>query len=150
MVSTELIANHLCTPSYVSMETALRYYGLIPEMVYTTRSMTMRQPKTFSNHYGNFEFRTIKQECFHIGLTNGYCDGACFMIASPEKALCDLVAESRGINLRYVKEAEEYLRSYLRFDMEALKGFDLDILRDYVKVGKKANSIQTIIKLIER
>ena len=39
-LSTELIANHLYAPSYVSMQTALRYYGLISEAVYTTQSMT--------------------------------------------------------------------------------------------------------------
>ncbi len=150
VVSTELIANHLCSPSYVSMETALRHYGLIPEAVYSTRSMTIRKPNKFSNHYGDFEFRKINPQSFHIGITNEECDGAYFMIASPEKALCDLVAESRGVNLRYIKEAEEYLESYLRFDMDALASFNLNILKDYVKFGKKANSIQTIIKLIER
>ena len=30
-LSSELIANHLYTPSYISMSTALRYYGLIPD-----------------------------------------------------------------------------------------------------------------------
>ena len=35
MLSSELIANHLYAPSYISMSTALRYYGLIPEEVYT-------------------------------------------------------------------------------------------------------------------
>ena len=35
ILSTELIANHLYAPSYVSMSSALRYYGLIPETVYT-------------------------------------------------------------------------------------------------------------------
>ena len=38
-LSTELIANHLYSPSYVSMSSALRYYGLIPEEVYTTQSI---------------------------------------------------------------------------------------------------------------
>ena len=39
-ISTELIANHLYGPSYVSMESALRFYGLIPERVFNTVSMT--------------------------------------------------------------------------------------------------------------
>ena len=38
ILSTELIANHLYAPSYVSMSSALRYYGLIPEEVYTKQS----------------------------------------------------------------------------------------------------------------
>ena len=43
-LSTELIANHLYAPSYVSMHTALRYYGMIPEAVYVTQSMTLNTP----------------------------------------------------------------------------------------------------------
>ena len=35
LLSIELIANHIYGPSYVSMESALRYHGLIPEQVYT-------------------------------------------------------------------------------------------------------------------
>jgi|GEM_PF-1703406 len=40
----ELIANHLYGPLYVSMQSALRHYGLIPERVYTTQSMTLADP----------------------------------------------------------------------------------------------------------
>ena len=47
-LSTELIANHIYGPSYVSMESALRYYGLIPESVYLTRSMTLKRSKEFN------------------------------------------------------------------------------------------------------
>ena len=150
MISTELIANHLCSPSYVSMETALRHYGLIPEAVYLTRSMTLGRSRTFTNAYGTFEFRHASEKSFHIGITNGECDGAYFMIAMPEKALCDLIAETVGLNLRFLKETEEYLSDYLRFDMDALADFNLDILREYAKVGKKKESIKTIIKLLER
>ena len=46
-LSTELIANHLYAPSYISMQTALRYYGLIPEAVYTTQSMTLKHSRCF-------------------------------------------------------------------------------------------------------
>ena len=41
-LSSELIANHLYAPSYISMSTALRYYGLIPEAVYVHQSMTVK------------------------------------------------------------------------------------------------------------
>ena len=46
-VSTELIANHLYSPSYVSMHTALRWYGLIPERVAVTQSMTIKHSRSF-------------------------------------------------------------------------------------------------------
>ena len=51
-LSTELIANHLYAPSYVSRQTALRYYGLIPEAVYTTQSMTIKHSRHFDTRRG--------------------------------------------------------------------------------------------------
>ena len=53
-LSTELIANHLYAPSYVSMSTALRYYGLIPEAVYLSQSMTLKHSRAFSTPVGRF------------------------------------------------------------------------------------------------
>lgn len=47
LLSMELIANHIYGPSYVSMESALCYYGLIPESVYIMRSMTTKHSKGF-------------------------------------------------------------------------------------------------------
>ena len=47
ILSTEVIANHLYAPSYVSMSSALRYYGLIPETVYTKQSMTLKHSRDF-------------------------------------------------------------------------------------------------------
>jgi len=41
LLSMELIVNHLYGPSYVSMESALRYYGLIPESVYLMHSASL-------------------------------------------------------------------------------------------------------------
>lgn len=56
ILSTELIANHLYAPSYVSMSSALRYYGLIPEEVYTKQSMTLKYAKNFDTPFGRFEY----------------------------------------------------------------------------------------------
>lgn len=61
ILSTELIANHLCAPSYVSMSSALRYYGLIPEAVYTMQSMTLKHARSFDTPLGRFEYRYISK-----------------------------------------------------------------------------------------
>ena len=55
ILSEELIANHLYGASYVSMETALRYYGQIPENVYTVTSMTLKLTKYYENSVGKFD-----------------------------------------------------------------------------------------------
>ena len=147
-LSTGLIANHLLSPSYVSMSTALRYYGLIPEAVYITQSMTFKATKAFETSVGFFSYTHISKEAYPIGLVQIRENGVTYIMASPEKALCDLVANTPGLNLRYQKEAQKYLETDLRFDMERFKSFDKTILMACAKVGKKANSIKTILNLL--
>lgn len=149
-LSIELIANHLYTPSYISRHSALRLYGLIPETVYTMQSMTVKHSRSFDNALGHFEYLCTSRECFHIGLSSMSRDGISFIIASAEKALCDLVATSPLVNLRYPREAERFLEEDLRLDMDALKDFDPEIFRQCVLHGKKPLSIKSILKLIEK
>ena len=66
-ISKELLANHLYGVSYVSLETALAYYGMIPDRVYAIRSMTIKRAKTFSTPLGNFEYKTVPTNYFGIG-----------------------------------------------------------------------------------
>lgn len=147
-LSDLLIANHLYGPSYVSMQSALRYYGLIPEAVYAVHSMTIKHARSFVNAVGRFDYIHISREAFHIGLTTERSGEASFVIATPEKALCDLVACSPGVNLRYKSEAMRYLEDDLRFDMDALTRFDRAIFEQYIGVGKKSGSIRAILKLL--
>ena len=147
-LSTGLIANHLLAPSYVSMHTALRYYGLIPEAVYTVQSMTFKAARDFYTPVGNFRYLHISKESYPIGITQIKEGNAVYVMATPEKALCDLLANLPGVNLRFKKEALSFLEDDLRLDMEGFHTFDRTILEEYAKVGKKATSVQTIIKLL--
>ena len=76
-----------------------------------------------------------------------YKDNYAFLIASPEKALCDLIANSSQVNLRYMKDVETYLEQDIRMDMDEFNKMDKTIFEDYIKVGKKADSISTLLKL---
>lgn len=147
--STELMANHIYTPSYISMLSALRIYGMIPETVHTMQSMTIKHSRKFENQFGCFEYTNISREAFPIGLRQMDSAGVSFVIATPEKALCDLVANTSNLNLRYKKEAVSYLEDDIRFDMEALHQMNPEIFREYISVGKKPQSISTILKLIQ-
>lgn len=149
-LSTELIANHLYAPSYVSMSSALRYYGLIPEVVYVTQSMTLKHPRDFDTPIGRFEYTHISKDAFSIGLTSIRKDGYAFVLASPEKALCDLVANSTGVNLRYPKEAALYLEEDIRMELSDFRQMDFSIFEEYARVGKKSDSIRTLIKLLKQ
>lgn len=147
-VSVELAANHLYAPSYVSCRTALRFYGLIPEAVYSTESMTLKHARTFETPIGVFSYSHVAHDVFPIGLTNLSRNDCSFIIASPEKALCDLIATSPQVNLRYKTDAQRYLEEDLRLDMDAFRRMNPDVFRAYSAVGKKLSSIRTLLKLL--
>lgn len=149
-LSTELIANHLYAPSYVSQSSALRYYGLIPEAVYIMQSMTLKHSRNFNTPIGRFKYTYIPREAFTIGLSSIRKEGYTFLIATPEKALCDLIACSPQVNLRYLKDAETYIEEDIRMEIEELRQMDTRIFEAYIPVGKKAESIRTLLKLIKR
>lgn len=149
-LSAELIANHLYAPSYISMSSALRHYGLIPEAVYTVQSMTFKYAKVFDTPVGRFEYVHIPRAAFPVGLTTVQKEDYAFVMATPEKALCDLVADSSGLNLRYIKEAEAYITEDLRMEMADFKALNAAIFEAYMPVGKKAESIRTLLKLLKR
>jgi len=82
------IANKLYSPSYVSMETALSRYGLIPEVAMECVSLTVKTSRNFTNEYGSFVYHSIQPEAFN-GYRNENHGGFEITIASPEKALVD-------------------------------------------------------------
>lgn len=148
ILSTELVANHIYAPSYVSMSSALRFYGLIPEAVYVNQSMTLKHSKGFDTPLGRFEYTHICKEAFHIGVTSIKREDYAFLIASPEKALCDLIANSTKVNLRYLKDAEIYLEEDIRMELEDFRQMDSRVFEEYIKAGKKASSIRTLLRLL--
>lgn len=148
-LSRELIANHIYGPSYVGREYALRYYGLIPERVYLVTSVTTKHSRDFENAVGSFNYLNSSAEYFPIGIKIENTYGVNFLIATPEKALCDVINFSKSLTLRSMKDAETYLEDDIRFDTEALMGFDLDILERCAMVSRKKNSIKTLIKYIK-
>jgi len=149
-LSLFLIGNNLYGPSYISLQSALRYYGLIPEQVFTICSMTTKPSKIFQNALATFEYVHTDHQVFPIGIRQEtFVDGTSVLMASPEKALCDLIADTSHLNLRYRKEILVWLEEDIRFDMDELFHFDTGILREYAKVGKKKTMINQIINIIE-
>ena len=135
ILSSEVIANHLYTPSYISMSTALRYYGLIPEAVYVHQSMTIKHPRSFQTPVGNYDYKYISRKAFPIGVRSMNKGDYAFLIASPEKALCDLIANSPKVILRYMRDVEIYLEQDIRMDMDEFYNMDATIFEDYISVG---------------
>lgn len=86
--SLYLIANKLYQPSYVSLEKTLSHYGIIPEAVYTTTSITTKPTREFSTPKGTFSYQRIKQDAF-TGYGPMQLEGSVVLFAGPEKALAD-------------------------------------------------------------
>jgi predicted transcriptional regulator of viral defense system len=149
-ISTELVANHLYRPSYVSLETALSYYGLIPERVYSVLSVCTKQRKQYSTPLGNFEYIKVPENYFSIGINQEIINNSyAFLIASPEKALCDKITNLRNIRILSVKAMHEYLENDLRFEMSALSSFNADIIENCIKFGKKKTELTQLLKLLQ-
>lgn len=148
-ISTFLLANHIYGPSYVSMQTALRFYGLIPEAVYSVQSMTTGIARSYQNGIGTFNYIHVPESYYPVGVTIHEESGASFMIASREKALCDLMVYTPNLNLRFMTEIRDYLEYDIRFDMEELPSLNLDIIRDCAKVSKKKTMLNQLLKFIE-
>jgi predicted transcriptional regulator of viral defense system len=109
-----VIANRMVPGSYVSNQSALAHYGLIPEYVPVITSLTTARPGRWNTPLGSFEFRHIK-----TSLLRGYKlvelgGGQQAFIAIPEKALLDL------IYLQPEGDSPEYLRELRLQNMDRL------------------------------
>ena len=87
-VSDFFIANRLYAPSYVSLETALSHYSIIPEVSMAVVSLSSKTTRRFKNSHGLFIYRSIQPEPFR-GYVIEKHNGLDVLIAEPEKALAD-------------------------------------------------------------
>ncbi len=85
------LAQLIYGPSFISLESALSYHGLIPEAVYTTTSVTIKRKKTFHTPLGEFDFHKVPKKNFLVGVERIADGKAIFFIASPWRALTDYV-----------------------------------------------------------
>lgn len=111
-IKSEEIATLLYQPSYLSLESALAWYGLIPEMVYAHISVTARINRTFTNVFGTFIYRHLKAELFW-GYTEIKTDHGHYLLAEPEKALLDYIY----LNLSRIRSDADFENLRLNADM---------------------------------
>lgn len=86
-----LIANRMKNASYVSLQSALAFYGLIPEAVPVVTSVTTGRPEKCNNAAGFFLYKHLKKELFSNYRYTELVEGNSVFIATPEKALLDLI-----------------------------------------------------------
>lgn len=136
-----LVANHLQKASYVSLQSALSFYGLIPEVVNITTSVSTGRPERLDTPLGTFEFRHIKTELL-FGYRMTELGEQSALIATPEKALLDLIyLQPGGGSLAYLKELR----------LQNTEKLDKDLLRrqsEKFNTPKLQNAVKGILQLI--
>ena len=116
-----LIANHIARPSYVSLQSALAHHGIIPEHVPVVTSVTTSRPGRWNTSMGDFSYRHIKTGLFFGYRLEDVGGGQAALIATPEKALLDLLYLQPGADrLAYLRELR--LKNMEELDLEVLSG----------------------------
>lgn len=115
-------------PSYLSFEYALSWHDLIPEAVYTFTSATCgkKKKKKYETPFGVFTYRDVPVSVFPYGTEVRIENGYSFMLASPEKAVCDLLYTLPPCANRM--EMRQLIFDDFRVDMNAFINLDLDAM----------------------
>ena len=150
-VSQGLLANQIYGPSYVSLDFALSFYGLIPERVYEVTSVTTKMLKSYNTPFGRFTYVKSPLKLYSIGITiDANSDGTSYMIATAEKALCDKVAFTKNLGITSQKAMKVYLEEDLRIDLDVLISLDLEIIKACSECGYKSKVLAYLYKTIQK
>ncbi len=118
-------ANRIYKPSYVSLHSVLAFYDIIPEAVVQVISVTSLKTASFTNKFGEYEYKSIKSELMFGYDLKSIEDGKVLKIASPEKAILDLLYLYPQYDS--ITDMED-----LRFDEGfLLEDLNIDLFREY-------------------
>lgn len=95
-----LISNYIYSPSYVSLDFALSYYGLIPEPVYEITGISTLKTALFTNSYGRFSYKKTKRKAFFGYEQQKDEAGFPILIATREKAILDKIYFDTNVRKR--------------------------------------------------
>ena len=145
-----LLANHLMGPSYISLESALSHWGLIPEKVFEITSVTTKKTEVYKTPVGRFSYTKIALPYYAFGLTQlELTPKQHVLIATPEKALSDKIITTSGLLLRSTKQTKEILMDDLRIEREALRDLNTKKMETWVKSAPKKSSLAILIKTLK-
>ena len=142
------LASIIYGPSYLSFEFALGFYALIPEAVYNITSATFeKKKKEHKTPFGVFSYRDVPSDVYPYGIQLHSENGYGFQMASPEKAICDMLYKVASV--RNKMDMEQLLFEDLRVDKDAF--WELNLLELYDLAGRyKTMNHKLLRKLIRR
>lgn len=118
-------ANRIYHPSYVSLHTALAFYGMIPEAVVQIVSVSSLKTASFSNGIGEYSYHSVKENLMFGYELKPMAGNRAIQFATPEKALLDL------LYLYPFYDSEQELEE-LRLDEDYMQDdLNKDLLMDY-------------------
>ena len=140
------VANRIYAPSYISLHSALSFYGMIPEEVVQLTSVTTLKTARFENDFGTFHYQNVKTP-FYFGFEiKTMQSGRGLLFATPEKALLDLLY----LNPYYKTEQD---MEELRLDEDYMQNeLNLERLNGYLsKIGSKTmeQKVKRLMKVYE-
>ena len=144
-----LIANHLYGPSYISLDSALFHWGLIPERVFEISSVTPKISKKIMVQNVVYSYTHLPVAYSPLGIQSiSLTKTQTVLIASPEKALCDKVITTAGINLRSRQQTLAFLVEDLRIEKDQLRELNTTEMTSWLPVCPKRKSIQLLIETL--
>lgn len=140
--SAYFFANRIYRPSYISLHSALAFYGIIPEAVVQITSVTPLKTAAFINDFGEYVYKSIKQKLMFGYDFKPVNKHHLIQLAQPEKALLDLLYLYPFYNSE--KEIEN-----LRLDEHFLQDeLDIQRLDDYL-LKFESKTLEKRVKLLK-
>lgn len=144
-----LIANHFYGPSYISIDSALFHWGLIPERVFEISSVTLKISKNIRVQNVVYSYTHLPIAYYPLGIQSlSLTKTQTVLIASPEKALCDKVITTSGVNLRSRQQTLAFLVEDLRIEEGQLHELNTVEMASWLPVCPKKKSIQLLIETL--
>ncbi len=138
-----VVANHMMRGSYISLQSALAHYGLIPEAVLHVTSVTTIRPGAWATPLGSFDFRRIKIELFFGYQSLEVAPDQNAFVALPEKALLDLIyLQPGGADRTYLDGLR--LQNLERLDLARLQQ-----LAAYTTIPKLKRGSAAVVELAQ-
>ena len=149
-ISGKYLAGHIYGPSYLSFDYVLSVYSLIPETVFNTfTSATFKKSKTktYQNHFGTFIYKDVPEAVYSFGVLIKEEGDYSYLIATPEKALCDKLYSLSPVNT--LKGLRSLIFEDLRIDESEFWKLNIDELCELAPLYK-STTLNTLVKLIRR
>ena len=141
------VSNKIYTPSYVSLHSALAFYGIIPEAIVQTTAVSSLKKANFENNFGSFSYQQILPKLMFGNEQKTFLNKHSLFLATPEKAILDLLylypqynSEQEIIEMRF---DEEFMQEDLNVERlnEFTEKFQSKVLRNRVNLLLKIHDL---------